>query len=68
MALLGGRDSGGWLVVTFVPVPSEGMKIWRGKSNPRPFEGVCFSSIPTKIWEVRSRLGVIDPYVPTALH
>ena len=43
-------DSGGWLVVTFVPVPSEGMKIWRGKSNPRPFEGVSFSSIPVKFF------------------
>ena len=50
MALLGGRDSGGWLVVTFVLVPSEGMNIWRGKSYPRPFEGVYFSSIPSKIW------------------
>ena len=39
----------GWCV-TFVPVPSEDMKIWRGKSNPRPFKGVCFSSIPVKIF------------------
>ena len=38
----------GWCV-TFVPVPSEDMKIWRGESNPRPFEGACFSCIPAKV-------------------
>ena len=62
-------DSGGWLVVTFVPVPSEGMNIWRGKSNPRPYEGLCFSSIPAKnLGGLGPRLVVIEPYVPTALH